>query len=96
MDFEFGEGYPFIGMLSLCRDTAAIRVSLHRGTPYKGIRILGIYKYRFRIEVRVHTRQSCTAVHPQEVTLSDPKGFCERMKNGEVSERDGERAGAAR
>ena len=22
VDFDFGEGYPYIGMLSLCRDTA--------------------------------------------------------------------------
>ena len=64
------------------------------GTPYKGIRKLRIYKDRFGIEVRVHTRPFCTAVHPQEVTLSNPKEHCERRKEGEVRERDRDRAGA--
>ena len=69
-------------------------VSLYRGTPYTGIRILGIYKYRFGIEARVYTRPSCTAVHPQEVTLSNPKEHCERMKKEEAREEDRDRAGA--
>ena len=42
----------------------------------------------------MHTRPFCTAVHTQEVTLSNPKGHCERRKEGEVRERDRDRAGA--
>jgi len=43
----------------------------------------------------VHTRPARTAVHSQEVTLSNPTESCERMRAEEVMERDGERAGAA-
>ena len=44
----------------------------------------------------MHTRPSRTAVHSQEVTLSNPTESCERMREEEVTERDGERAGAVR
>ena len=42
---------------------------------------------RFGIAVRVYTRPSRTAFHPQEVALINPKEQCERMEKGEVRPR---------